>query len=79
MEDSFTKQNTCTINLDSVKEMIWMKEGMGVGAREEGSKGVFPMLQEKHERETHSVMSNSLRPHGLYRPWNSPGPEYWSG
>lgn len=41
MEDNFTKQNTCTINLDSVKEMIWMKEGMGVGAREEGSKGVL--------------------------------------
>ena len=23
--------------------------------------------------ESHSVMSNSLRPHGLYGPWNSPG------
>ena len=23
--------------------------------------------------ESHSVMSSSLRPHGLYRPWNSPG------
>ena len=22
--------------------------------------------------ESHSVMSNSLRPHGLYSPWNSP-------
>ena len=22
---------------------------------------------------SHSVMSNSLRPHGLYSPWNSPG------
>ena len=23
--------------------------------------------------ESHSVMFNSLQPHGLYRPWNSPG------
>ena len=27
--------------------------------------------------ESHSVMSNSLQPHGVYSPWNSP--EYWSG
>ena len=25
------------------------------------------------ESESHSVMSNSLRPHGPYGPWNSPG------
>ena len=25
------------------------------------------------ESESHSVMSDSLRPHGLYKPWNSPG------
>ena len=25
------------------------------------------------ESESHSVMSNSLQPHGLYSPWNSPG------
>ena len=25
------------------------------------------------ESESHSVMSNPLRPHGLYSPWNSPG------
>ena len=25
------------------------------------------------ESESHSVMSNSLRLHGLYSPWNSPG------
>ena len=25
------------------------------------------------ESESYSVMSNSLRPHGLYSPWNSPG------
>ena len=23
--------------------------------------------------ESHSFMSDSLRPHGLYSPWNSPG------
>ena len=25
------------------------------------------------ESESHSVMSGSFRPHGLYNPWNSPG------
>ena len=25
------------------------------------------------ESKSHSVMSDSLRPHGLYSPWNSPG------
>ena len=27
----------------------------------------------KSQSESHSVMSNSLQPHGLYSPWNSPG------
>ena len=27
----------------------------------------------KSESESHSVMSNSLQPHGLYHPWNSSG------
>ena len=26
-----------------------------------------------HESESHSVMSDSLRPHRLYSPWDSPG------
>ena len=26
-----------------------------------------------YKSESYSVMSNSLRPHGLYSPWNSPG------
>ena len=29
--------------------------------------------EEKSESESHSVVSNSLQPHGLYSPWNSPG------
>ena len=27
----------------------------------------------KSESESRSVVYNSLRPHGLYSPWNSPG------
>ena len=27
----------------------------------------------KYEGESHSVMSDSLQPQGLYSPWNSPG------
>ena len=30
-------------------------------------------VKKKSEREGRSVVSNSLRPHGLYSPWNSPG------
>ena len=31
------------------------------------------MCYYSHESESCSVMSDSLRPHGLYSPWNSPG------
>ena len=30
-------------------------------------------LETLGESESHSVMSDPLRPHGLYSPWNSPG------
>ena len=30
-------------------------------------------LKVKSESVSHSVVSNSLQPHGLYSPWNSPG------
>ena len=29
--------------------------------------------ESERESESHSVASDSLRPHGLYSPWNSPG------
>ena len=29
--------------------------------------------ESESENESRSVISNSLRPHGLYSPWNSPG------
>ena len=29
--------------------------------------------KKESESESHSVVSDSLRPHGLYSPWNSPG------
>ena len=31
------------------------------------------MIIAKFESESHSVVLNSLRPHGLYSLWNSPG------
>ena len=35
---------------------------------------LFPYkVPEILESKSHSVMSDSLRPHGLYSPWNSPG------
>ena len=30
-------------------------------------------LRNRSESESHSVVSSSLRPHGLWSPWNSPG------
>ena len=38
--------------------------------------GIPQILKNTHkseESESHSVVSDSLRPRGLYRPWNSPG------
>ena len=34
---------------------------------------LFLVFYEKSESESHSVVSDSLQPHGLYSPWNSPG------
>ena len=33
----------------------------------------LPSGSDCKESESHSVVSDSLRPHGLYSPWNSPG------
>ena len=33
----------------------------------------YQTIERKKESESPSVMSDSLRPHGLYSPWNSPG------
>ena len=32
-----------------------------------------PDISERNESESHSVVPDSLPPHGLYSPWNSPG------
>ena len=32
-----------------------------------------PWPHMKSESESHSIISDSLRPHGVYSPWNSPG------
>ena len=34
---------------------------------------MFQVIHNESESESGSVVSNSLRPHGLYSPWNSPG------
>ena len=36
-------------------------------------KGKFNYMIRVEESESHSVVSNSLRPHALYSPWNSLG------
>ena len=37
------------------------------------SHGRQNLYQLSHQCESHSVVSESLRPHGLHNPWNSPG------
>ena len=39
------------------------------------------LLARRREKESvsHSVVSDSLRPHGLYSPWNSPGQNTGAG
>ena len=34
---------------------------------------LFSLCQYVRESESYSVMSTSMRPHGLWSPWNSPG------
>ena len=36
-------------------------------------RGQFSFQSQRSESESHSVVSNSLQPHGLCSPWNSPG------
>ena len=50
---------------------LFTSSGQRIGAS--ASASVLPMSSEKSESESCSVMSYSLRPHGLYSPWNSPG------
>ena len=42
-------------------------------------KGKFNYMIRVEETESHSVVSNSLRPHALYSPWNSPGQDIGVG
>ena len=43
------------------------------GLRPEKSDTAKPYYTQIYESESHSVVSDSLWPHGLYSPWNSPG------
>ena len=51
---------------------------IGKGGRNAGNANTtqeprwYPSLYKQSESESHSVVSDSLRPHGLYSPWNSP-------
>ena len=37
------------------------------------SQDCHKIRRSRHESESHPVMSDSVQPHGLYSPWNSPG------
>ena len=52
-----------------VYQDIYMHIYLSMDHKKEPKKHLFQAI----ESESHSVMSNSLRPHGLYSPWNFPG------
>ena len=54
--------------LYSVCQQIWKTQQWPQGWK----RSVFIPIMKKVS-ESHSVMSDSLQPHGLYSPWNSPG------
>ena len=58
--------------LDKNSTAIHAKNSYGSGYRGNISQHNKSYLWQKWS-ESHSVMSNSLRPYGLYSPWNSPG------
>ena len=53
----------------SVSEDAWTVMGPG----ELGTTSFFRSENWRMPKKSHSVMSDSLRPHGLHCPWNSPG------
>ena len=53
------------------RTMDWFQMGKGVCQSCMVSPCLLIYIQS--ESENHSVMSNSLSPHGLYSPWNFPG------
>ena len=65
----------CSHQKSRVTWILWTRLPLGM------RKAVFIKLNPKNSRiiivfsesEIYSVMSNSLKPHGLYSPWNSPG------
>ena len=77
-----------TLSLSSFKMSKWRYQQKDIQVYSSGEKswgavkikmlnkdknGVRALVGEKNrESESHSVMSDSLQPHGLYSPWNSP-------
>ena len=63
------------MRLSSIKIVppSWSPRHKGLFSTGHTSKHSSNIRKSESENESHSVMSNSLQPHGLYSPWNSPG------
>ena len=57
--------------LQKLRRLVWLKRSQEKNGFESEYTVVSALFNEKSESS--SVMSNSLRPHGLYSPWKSPG------
>ena len=64
------------ITISSLLES-WVKNSRSWFLHQEQYEVLWPLISMYlcwgMERESHSVMSDSVRPHSLYSPWNSPG------
>ena len=58
----------CSIGLQKVRQLKWLSTHAHTLLW-----CSYKRLKSESESESHSVVSDSLRPHVLYSPWNSPG------
>ena len=68
------REGTC---LDEPEKASWKRSScanrLGNRRKFDDKNHIQQMQAQKSESESHSVASNSLRPHWLFSPWNSPG------
>ena len=67
----FTGKNTGVFAIPFSGESSWPRDWIQFSCI--SGRFVIIWATREAQSESHTVVSNSLRPHGLYSPWNSPG------